>query len=74
MRIFPPSVQISSTLWGTAAALSMFSGLGNTAAAAESASAVSQGMGSTVRANPWDPMTAHAAQGQTLKKGAIVDL
>ena len=69
MRIFPPSVQISSTLWGTAAVLSMFSGLGNTAAAAESASAVSQGMGSTVRANPWDPMTAHAAPGMVWLDG-----
>lgn len=37
--------------------------------AAESASAVSQGMGDTVRANPWDPMTAHAAPGMVWLDG-----
>ena len=31
--------------------------------AAHPAMAVSQGMGNTVRANPWDPMTAYAAPG-----------
>ena len=42
---------------------------GTPAAAAESASAVSQGMGGTVRANPWDPMTAHAAPGMVWLDG-----
>ena len=42
---------------------------GAPAAAAESASAVSQGMGGTVRANPWDPMTAHAAPGMVWLDG-----
>ena len=35
----------------------------NEAYGSEPASAVAQGMGNTVRANPWDPMTAYAAPG-----------
>ena len=35
------------------------------AEASEPSTAVAQGMGNTVRANPWDPMTAYAAPGMT---------
>ena len=42
---------------------------GPIAQAADPAGAVSQGMGETVRANPWDPMTAHAAPGMVWLDG-----
>ncbi len=39
------------------------------ARAVDDSGAVSQGMGGTVRANPWDPMTAHAAPGMVWLDG-----
>ncbi len=61
MHIISQPVQTHRSPMPLILAFGLAFGLCNTAAATHPGMAVAQGMGNTVRANPWDPMTAYAA-------------